>query len=257
MDKPNVRLDKFHRGVFSVYQLTARGHQSGSDALLLAASLPEGANGHLADLGSGAGVAGLAALSMNQGLQATLVEIDPGMADLARRTLEAPQNLAIGERARVLVADVTLSGEKREKAGLLNAHYDHVIMNPPYNHEAQRPSPDELRSLAHSMGEGGLDPWMRTAAAILKPGGMLHLVWRTERLADVLAASHGRFGGTTVLPLHSREGAAASRIIVRSVKGSRAPFSIAQGVVLHTEDGKATPLADAALNGLARLPFPD
>ncbi|MEZ5800023.1 MAG: methyltransferase [Nitratireductor sp.] len=149
--------DIFFRGGFEVLQPSRSGHRSGSDALLLAASLPDNAAGHLADLGSGAGVAGLAAAVANPLLDVTLVELDPLMAGLATESLALPANRMLHGRIKVLLADVTLSGEKREAAGLANNRFDHVIMNPPYNHVGQRVSPDQLRSLAHSMGEGGLD----------------------------------------------------------------------------------------------------
>jgi len=248
--------DSFHRGGFEAMQPRGAGHRSGSDALLIAAALPEGTVGRLADLGAGAGVAAFAALAMNPGLEAVLVEMEPSMAALARQGLALPVNAAFRDRATVIEADVTLTGDKRIAAGLANAAFDHVIMNPPYNTPGQRPSPDVLRSLAHSLGVGGLDPWLRTAAAILKPGGTLTMIWRTERLGDVLAGMQGRFGGICVLPLHARAEEAARRIIVRAVRGSRAPFAIAPGVVLHEADGSQSAFADALLNGRARLDFP-
>lgn len=248
--------DSFFRGGFEVLQPSGTGHRAGSDALLLAAGLPEGASGRLADLGAGVGVAGLAALAANPDLTAVLVEIDAEMAALARSNLELGANAGIAERARVLEADVTLSGERRQDAGLANQSFDYVIMNPPYNHAGLRASPDELRSLAHMMGDGGLDPWLRTAAAILRPGGTLLMIWRAEKLGDVLACAQGRFGAICLLPLHSRNGAAARRIIVRAVRGSRAPLSIGEGVMLHEADGGQTELADALLNGRARFSFP-
>ena len=248
--------DSFHRGGFEALQPQDAGHRSGSDALLIAAALPAGVSGRLADLGAGAGVAAFAALAMNPGIEAVLVGILPSQASLAPPGLALPANAAFRDRASVIEADVTLTGDKRAAAGLGNAAFDHVVMNPPYNSAAHRPSPDDLRSLAHSLGVGGLDPWLRTAAAILKPGGTLTMIWRTERLGDVLAGMQGRFGGVCVLPLHARAGETARRIVVRAVRGSRAPFAIAPGVVLHEADGSQTALADALLNGRARLDFP-
>jgi tRNA1(Val) A37 N6-methylase TrmN6 len=57
------------------------------------------------------------------------------------------------------------------------------------------------------------------------------------------------------MPLFPGRGAPAGRIVVRAVRGSRAPLLLMPGVVLHGDDGKPTPLADLLLNGNARLPF--
>ncbi len=248
-------IDAFHRGAFEVVQPLTSGHRAGSDALLLAAALPPGASGRLADLGAGSGVAGLAALAMNEGLHATLVELDPMMARCARETLALPANSRLADRATVIEADIRLTGGRREASGLANGAFDHVIANPPYYSPAERASPDARRALAHQMEKGGLEAWMRTAAAILKPGGVLCLVWRPQHIEELLAALKGRFGAIAILPLFPKDGAPAGRIIVRAIRGSRAPLTLLSGVVLHGEDGKATPLAGLLLNGKARLPF--
>lgn len=247
--------DVFFRGAFKALQPVGSGHRSGSDALLIAASLPENARGELADLGSGTGVAGLAAVASNPDLRVTLIEKNPVMADFANRTLRLRDNLKYAGKLRVLQADATLSGYKREEAGLGENSFDHVIMNPPYNHEGQRPSPDILRSEAHVMGLFGLDAWMRTAVAILKPGGTLAMIYRTEKIGEVYACCQGRFGGIVIVPVHSRADEAAGRILLRMTKGSRAPLSIMPGLVMHDKDGKPTEKAEALMNGEARVNF--
>lgn len=250
-----VTEDEFHRGAFRVLQPSARGHRSGSDALLIAAGLPAGAGGLLADLGSGAGVAALAALSSNPGLEAVMVERNPEMAALARATLHLPANASFRPRTEILEADVTLTGMARAGTGLADNRFDFAIMNPPYNHSGQRKSPDPVRAEAHAMGAEGLEPWMRTAAAILRPGGMLVLIYRTERLGEVIACSQGRFGGLAVVPLHPRLLEPAGRILVRMTKGSRAPLSIRPGIVMHDASGAPTELAARLINGEARVDF--
>ncbi len=246
-------IDAFHRGAFEVVQPLKSGHRAGSDALLLAAALPEGASGTLADLGAGAGVAGLAALAMNRDLEAVLVEMDPVMASCARQTLELPANSGLSRRAKVIEADIRLTGAGRRQAGLADAAFDYVIANPPYYSPDERASPDARRKLAHVMEEGGLDAWMRTAAAIVKPRGLAFLVWRPQQLGVLLEAAKGRFGGLQILPLHARSDTPAGRIIVRATRGSRAPLVLLPGIALHEADGTPTQIAQLLLNGKARL----
>ncbi|KJS21015.1 MAG: hypothetical protein VR78_00650, partial [Hoeflea sp. BRH_c9] len=54
---PGYSVDAFHNGGFHLLQPLGSGHRAGMDAMLLAATVPEGARGTLADLGAGAGAA--------------------------------------------------------------------------------------------------------------------------------------------------------------------------------------------------------
>jgi tRNA1(Val) A37 N6-methylase TrmN6 len=103
------------------------------DAMLLAATVPDGASGVLADLGAGAGGAGLAAISRLPQLDAVLIERSPVMADCARRSLALAENARLAPRVRVIEADVTLQGSQRRAAGLADHAFDYVILNPPFN----------------------------------------------------------------------------------------------------------------------------
>ncbi len=46
-------------------------------------------------------------------------------------------------------------------------------------------------------------------------------------------------------PVQAKAGEAAIRILVSGVKGSRAPLSLAAPLILHAEDGRFTPEAEA------------
>ncbi|MEL7428996.1 MAG: methyltransferase [Pseudomonadota bacterium] len=249
----NVKIDAFHDGGFECAQLEKSGHRAGLDAMLLGASLPGNALGMLADLGAGCGVAGLAALNLYRDLDLVSVEFNDEMFDLLQRTAQLPANARFHSRIRPLQADVTKSGADRLEQGLQDNTFDYVIMNPPYNTGSYRPPVDKVRREAYSLGEGGLDAWLRTAAAIMRQGGMLSMIYRTENLGSVMACCQGRFGGLEILPVHSRAGEAAKRIIVRATKGSRAPLSILPGFVVHQEDGSPTRLADDIFRGKATL----
>ena len=79
-------------------------------------------------------------------------------------------------------------------------------------------------------------------------------VHTAEALPPLLAAFTLRFGAVTVLPLLPRDGQPTSRVLVRGIKGSRAPFRLLAAQALHELDGRAfRPEFDAIFRGTASL----
>jgi tRNA1(Val) A37 N6-methylase TrmN6 len=245
-----VTHDAFLDGRLVVAQ-PARGFRAGLDSVLLGAAVAAGA-GPLLDLGAGAGTAALVALTLDTGRTATLVERDPGLAALAADNAEAN---GFADRADVLVLDLTTAGAVRRAAGLEADRYATVIANPPYFAAGQgTPSPEHGRAAARHMSASALDLWVRTAAASAAPGGEVVFILPARGLAALLAAFDARFGALTVLPLSPRPGEPASRVLVRGIKGSRAPLTLLPGRPVHLAGGEAfTPEMEAILRGRERL----
>jgi tRNA1(Val) A37 N6-methylase TrmN6 len=129
-------------------------------------------------------------------------------------------------------------------------------MNPPFNDPArQRGSPDPRRRLAHADPGETLAAWAKTAARLLHPPGTLTLIWRADGLGEVVRALDHAFGGVTVLPVHSKDGEPAIRILVRATKGSRAPLALLPGLVLNDDAGRPTSRSEAVLRAGAALPL--
>jgi tRNA1(Val) A37 N6-methylase TrmN6 len=128
-------------------------------------------------------------------------------------------------------------------------------MNPPFNAPQQNPSPDRSRRVAHAASHDTLRQWLRAAARLLRPQGVITLVWRADGLADVLAALATGFGAVAVLPVHPKPGTPAIRVLARAVKGSRAPLSLLPGFVLADANGNPTAAAEAVLRSGDVLPF--
>ncbi|MEW9807489.1 tRNA1(Val) (adenine(37)-N6)-methyltransferase [Mesorhizobium marinum] len=247
-------LDAFHRGDFHLVQPKGAGHRAGVDAMMLAASVPSAFAGRLADFGAGAGAAGLAVASRCPRAEVLLVEAAPQMAHFARLTLDHPTNAHLAGRASLLVADVTLAGRARAKAGLADGAFDFVIMNPPFNAARDRPSPDALKQMAHVMEDGLFEKWIRSAAAVVRPRGWLAVIARPPSLPPILAALAGRFGSAEILPVHARAGSAAIRVVVRARRASRGALSLVPPLVLHDGPGDGfSARADAINNGRASL----
>ena len=228
-----------------------RGHRFGHDAILLAAGCPARRGDHALDLGAGVGAAGLALAKRVAGISVTLVEIDPQLSALAQAN--ADRN-GFSASIRTVRLDVTGSRRAFAKAELVPGSAMHVLMNPPFHDEiSHQASPDPERAVAHVGSSTTLAAWVTTAAWMLRPRGTLTLIWRADGLLDVLSALAKAFGGTAVLPVHGKPGRRAIRILLRAVKGSRAPLELVPGLVLNDASGRPTPEAQAVLRDGAPL----
>jgi tRNA1(Val) A37 N6-methylase TrmN6 len=205
------------------------GHRAGHDAMLLAAAASARAGSRVVDLGAGVGAAGLALASRVEGIGLVLVEIDEVLAELSRSNAAAN---AIA--ADVIVLDVESGAEAFAAAGLGPDSADAVLMNPPFNDAARhRASPDQARASAHVAEPATLSQWIAAARRILKTGGALTLIWRADGLSEALAALDHGFGSLTVLPVHGDAQKPAIRILIRALKGSRAPTQILPALMLN------------------------
>ncbi|MCA1440532.1 tRNA1(Val) (adenine(37)-N6)-methyltransferase [Ensifer sp. IC4062] len=245
-------VDAFHRGRFHLIQPLGQGHRSGMDAMLLASLVSCRDRCSVADLGAGAGAAGMAVASRLEEADVLLVERSAIMAGFARRSLALPQNAYFASRVSVLEADVSLNGKARTAAGLPDDAFDHVIMNPPFNDAADRKTPDSLKAEAHAMTDDLFETWIKTAGAIMKPGGQLSLIARPESIAEIIAACGRRFGGIEITPLLPRAGENAVRILVTAIKQSRKRLALRAPLIMHDEGThQFSPDVDDLNNGRA------
>lgn len=246
--------DIFHRGRFCLVQSAQRGHRAGIDAMILASCVPHGFVGKVADLGSGVGAAGFAVLSRCPEARVTLVEHSPLMLSFAEKTLAHPFNAEFTQRVDLIAADVTLTGEARNQAGLSDNSFDFVIMNPPFNNRVDRVTPDSEKAKAHVMRKGLFDIWLRTAAAIIRSHGGLALIARPSSVREILSALNGRFGGVRIVPVYPRHSLMAIRIVIAATRASRAIPQILPPLVLHGEEGNTfLPRAEGINNGWLSL----
>jgi tRNA1(Val) A37 N6-methylase TrmN6 len=221
-----------------------RGHRVGHDAILLAAATGARAGEHAVDLGSGVGAAGLALAARIPGLRVTLVEIDGILCALAAHNARLNR---MDDRVNVRALDAE-NLDALKAAGFSADTVDRVLMNPPF-HDPQRQnvSPDPLRRLAHVGTPGLLGRWIGTAGWLLKPRGVVTLIWRADRLDEVVNALRPAFGDSAVLPVLPREGAPPVRVLVRAVKAASGPQVAYPALVLNDENHQPTAAAEAVL----------
>lgn len=217
------------------------GYRVAVDPVLLAAAVPARQGQRVLDAGCGAGGAMFCLAARVAGLRMTGVELQSEMADFARAgvTLNGLQS-----SAEVITGNIATAG-----AGA----FDIVMTNPPFAADGT-PPPNPSLARAHMEGDIGLAAWTRFCLAALKSKGRLVMIHKADRLSEILAALSGRAGDIRILPIHSKAGQPARRIIVDAGKDRRSPDTLLPGLVLHEESGAYTPAAEAVLRNAASLP---
>ena len=225
---------------------SARGYRAGMDAALLAAACDAQPGERVLDLGCGPGAVMLAAAVRRPGAHFTGIEADPDALDLARANIDLN---GLADRVEGLAGDVALPFSR---LGL--PRFDAALCNPPFFDDASAlrgPAPEKSRAW---MATDGLAAWTGYLLKAVRDGGTITLIHRADRLADLLAGLAPRCGSIRIRPVQPRAASPASRVIVRAVRGGRAPLALLPPLVLHPEgEGKHTEAAEAILRDAAPL----
>ena len=251
---PALTDDAFLGGRLRILQ-PAKGFRAGIDSVLLAAAVPAREGETVFEAGTGPGVAALCLLGRVPGAHVTGVEINPDYAELARRNAERNH---LADRLAVITGDALRAGKKDGLAGLEPGTFHHAFANPPYHAAARAPaSPEPGKAAAHVLpGDVPLSEWVRALARMVRPRGTITLVQPAEALPVLLPAMRdAKLGGILIAPIWPRAGKAASRVLVRAVRGVNTPARLLPGLTLHGEGHAFTPEAEAILRHAA--PFPE
>ncbi|MCE2987743.1 MAG: methyltransferase [Phenylobacterium sp.] len=225
---------------------SARGYRAGMDAALLAAACDARPDDRVLDLGCGPGAVMLAAAVRRREARFTGVEADPEALALARANIDLN---GLSDRMEAVSGDVALPFAR---LGL--PRFDAALCNPPFFDDARAlrgPAPEKTRAW---MAADGLAAWTEFLMKAVRDGGTITIIHRADRLADLLAGLAPRCGSIRIRPVQPRAAAPASRVIVRAVRGGRAPLALLPPLVLHPNgEGKHTPEAEAILRDAAAL----
>ena len=218
-----------------VIQQTESGYRFGLDAVLLATDLPElPRNGHVVDLGAGAGAVGLMIAKRRPDVTMLGLELQHALHALLRINIDEND---LAERCMAIKGDV------RQHQLLLSPHTaDLVVTNPPYYRIGQgKASPDRERAAAHQELNGNLRDFIVAAQYVLRPRGYLKLVLPPIRLTDLtLEIQKTDFTAESVRFVHAEAERDAYLMEWVFRRGGARRMSVRPPLVLNSPEGGFT-----------------
>ena len=203
-----------------------------TDSFLLADFAAPRSGWRVCDLGSGTGLLGTLLLARQETLELVNVEIEPEGCALAERAAAAN---GFAHRVTCLRADL------RDAARLPKANsFDLVITNPPYFPVERGLAAAGSRGSARSELTASLEDVLRSAARLLKFGGRLALVFRTERMAELFeTAREVHLEPKRMRLIQHRADAAPSLLLLECRKGGRPGLTVEPVLLMETADGES------------------
>lgn len=229
-------IDDFLGGRVKLKQ-PKQGYRATSDAILVSAAVQAKPGDNILDVGCGTGVVGLAIAARVPNISLTGLEIQDELATLAREN-------AILNCQHMTVVEGNLTHKIGDLHGTL---FNHVVTNPPfYTETPARAHPQVQVAYQQSVP---LSVWIDFCVKHVRAKGTFTIIHRSESVPEILASIKGRLGSIKLIPIFQKMGQPPKRVIIQGIQGSRQPFMIHPGIVIHNVDDTMTNVAEDILRG--------
>ncbi|MGO4371848.1 tRNA1(Val) (adenine(37)-N6)-methyltransferase [Paenibacillus sp. MCAF20] len=196
------------------------------DAVLLSrfANIPK--RGKIVDLCTGNGVIPML-LSTRTKAQIDAVEIQPRLADMARRSIEMN---GLQEQIQVIEQDLRVYAKE---AG--NGVYDAVTVNPPYMPvTAGDQNENEHYAIARHEIHCTLNDVMQASARLVRPGGKVAMVHRPSRLLDIVETMRKwKLEPKRVQFVHPHANAEANMILIEAMRDGKPDIKLLPPIMVY------------------------
>lgn len=205
----------------------------GTDAVLLSHFASAQTKGRVVDLGTGCGIIPILLYARCPGIFVTGIEVQEALADMAARSVKANN---LDAHIRIVCGDL------KRVLDYENHGVDMVVANPPYEKtDAGVHNQDSFRNIAKREVLCTLSDVLDAAAALLRTGGRLCMIYRTERFAELMALMRERkIEPKRIQLVASRHGAVPGFALVEGRKGAKEGVKFMPTLEIYEQDGSYT-----------------
>ena len=228
MLRTNETLDEVNEQIRLIQRKD--GLRYGTDAYLLSAYVRPAASACAVDLGSGSGIIPLLCLTRNKYAKAYAVEVQQDFADIIGRNAEIN---GMKERLIPICADL-----RDLTPAHVGGEVSIVTANPPYmKNGAGKRNESEAKYIARHEVMGDVDDFCAAAARLLKHGGSFYVVWRPDRLSELMESlSRHKLEPKRMSFVQSDANAEPSMVLIEAKKGAAHGLRLSPVLIL-SENG--------------------
>ena len=229
--KDDERLDDLQLDDLKIIQ-RASGYKFSTDSVLLANFGKAKQNDIYVDLCSGSGVVAILFSWKNKIKKSYAVEIQPQLADTAKRSIEYN---GLADKIEVLNQNLH---DAHQTLGYESV--DVITVNPPYNPVGETSLTDEIAIATHEL-KTNLKNIVCEASKLLKFGGKLYMVHRADRLVDILSLMREfKLEPKVLRVVYPNTKKEPNLVLVEAKKGAKMGLKIMSPLVLNNLDGTET-----------------
>lgn len=187
-----------------------------SDAVALANFVRCGVKDTIVDLCSGSGVIGILAQAKTKAKHVYLVELQPTLADMSKRSVE------YNKLKNVTIINKPLQGINKE----IGNNFEVVVCNPPYKvYNGGKLNEKQEVAICKNEITVTLEEIVKEANKLLKFGGRFFTVNKEERLVDLLCLMR-KYNIEPKVIKFIKESEGASVVLVEGKKGGKAGVKV-------------------------------
>ena len=232
MLKDNERLDDLQNGTYVIQRKDS--FCFGVDAVLLAHFPSIKNSDRVLDMGTGCGVIPIIMSSVNEKASFTGLEIQPVIADTAKRSVEYNK---LSDRIRIVEGDI-----KEAVTYFGAASFSLITCNPPYMPpENGKSNENEAVAIARHEIKVTLEEVISTAAKLLTFGGKLCMIHRPSRLAEIFELMR-KYGlePKRLRMVHPHAEKDATMVLVEASRGGKPYMTVESPIIIYDENGNYT-----------------